>query len=562
MTLTGRIFASLRVVIGAMVIVLGMSFLTGCGFTGEPEAGNVLRMNNMAEPAHLDPALQTSVEDQRITLALFEGLCSYDPKTLAPIPGVAERWDRSADGRIYTFHLRRCTWSDGRPVRADDFLYAWRRVLTPPTDKPERRDPSLTRLVVSPYADLLYLIEGAEAFHIGTTDDFSEVGIEVVNDVTLRVTLARATPWFLELTCFPTWMPVPTHVVETHGRDWTRVENIVTNGPFALADRRLGDSLHVVRREDYWDAGGVQLDAVVYFSTDHVDTAIDQFLAGETDWVRRFNPLKVRAWRADAELSTYLTAPEYIGTYFYRFNVRKPPFDDARVRRAFAHAVDRASITRHVTGLGETSAEGIVPPCVSTVRPWKRLEGRGCGFDPPQARTLLAEAGYPKGEGFPIVTLAFNTDVKNKAIAEAAQSMWREHLGVDVRLENREKRVHLAEERAGRYQISRGSWIGDFNDPTTFLDFMVSTRSNNRTGWKNDEFDRLVTASLDQLDEDRRLAMLERAETVLMQEDAPLLALYYYRSEQVLRPGAFEGIYDNARDLHPPKFIRRIEGDF
>lgn len=523
--------------------------LVSCGFTGDSSrfGKDVLVMNNMAEPGSLDPALQTSAEEQRITLALFEGLTSHHPETLEPVAGVAESWEVSADGLTYRFRLRECLWSNGDPVRAGDFAWAWRRVLTP------RGEDAPPGAVSSRYADLLFCIDGARAWHAGAREDFARVGVTVLGDRDLEVRLERPTPWFLELLCFPTFMPVHRATVERHGERWTRPDVFVGNGPFVLAERRLGDHIRVTRNPRYWDRGAVALDGLVYYATDQIDTALDQYLAGETDWVRSFNPKKVRAWRADAELSAALRAPEFLATYFYRFNVTRPPLDDARVRRALACAVDRAAVTRHVTGLGEEPAEGLVPPCVGME--WRDLAGRGLGFDPQRAREWLAEAGYPGGRGFPTIALAFNTDTKNRAVAEVVQAMWREHLGIEIELENREKRVHYAAERSGDYDISRGNWIGDFDDPMTFLEFMTSESPSNRTGWRNDEYDRLVAAARGERDDDARRRLMERAEEILVIEDAVLLTVFYYRNAFVLRPDRVTGFWPNARDLHPPKSL-------
>lgn len=530
--------------------------LCACGFTGDVSrhGDRVLVMNNMAEPGHLDPGLVTAAEDQRIALALFEGLTVPDPQTLEPRPGVAESWEVSPDGRRYRFQLRATTWSDGVPLVAADFRHAWRRVLTPPSSDPRRQFADQRHYIASGSAELLYVIAGAQAWHQGRLDDFDQVGIRVLGDRLLEVELERPTPWFLELTSFPTFAPVPRAVVEGLGRDWTRIDHLVGNGPFRPVQRRLGDLLRVERNPRYWDRDAVGLDAIVYLSTDQIDTAIDQYLAGESDWVRSFNPKKVRAWRADPELSRQLNAPPFLATYFYRFNLRRPEFRDPRLRRALALAVDREAITRFVTGLGELPALGIVPPYVAT--DWGGAQPRGLAYDPARARALLAEAGFPGGRGLAPLTIAFNTDVKNRAIAEAIQEMWQRELGIEVRLENREKRVHVAREKDGDYLISRGSWIADFSDPVTFLDFLRAGRASNRTGWRNDDYERLLDQAADCLDRARRLELLRAAEEILCVEDPPILPIFHYNTAYLLRPGKFEGLHANPRNVHPPKFIR------
>ncbi len=529
--------------------------LCACGFTGDVgrHGRKVLVMNNMAEPTHLDPGLVGAAEDQRIALALFEGLTVPHPETLEPLPGVAESWEVSADGRRYRFRLRAALWSNGDPIRAADFVHAWRRVLTPPSDDPARRFADQRHHIASGSAELLYVVRGAEAWHQGRASSFAEVGVRALDDRLLEVELERPTPWFLELLSFPTFAPVHPGTVERFGRDWTRIEHFVGNGPFVPRLRRIGDLLRVERNPRYWDREAVGLDAIVYLSTDQIDTAIDQFLAGESDWVRSFNPKKVRAWRADPELSACLQAPPFLATYFYRFNLRRAEFREPRIRQALALATDRTAITRFVTGLGEMPALGIVPPYVGGG--WRAPAG-GLAYDPERARALLAEAGHPEGRGLPPITIAFNTDVKNRAVAEAVQEMWTRELGIEVRLENREKRVHVAREKEGDYLVSRSSWIADFSDPVTFLDFLRSDRANNRTGWRNADYDVLLDRAEDCADAVERLALLEEAERILCVEDPPILPIFHYNTAYLLRPGKFEGLHANPRNVHPPKFIR------
>lgn len=533
--------------------------LSGCGFSDDRALGGkkTLRMNNMAEPASLDPALQTVVEEQRLTLALFEGLLAYDPKTLRPIAGIAESWEKSSDGLEFTFRLRNSLWSNGDPLTAYDFLYAWRRVLSPPSTDPARRWSGSKTAIAADYAQLFFVIRGAEDYYRGKSSDFSNVAVRVVDQSTLAVSLARPTPWFEELLCFPTFMPVHQRTVETYGSAWTRPEHFVGNGAFLLAERRMGDHIRVTRNPRYWDAATVGLDAIVYFTTDQIDTALDQYLAGETDWVRTFNPKKVRGWKEDPDLSRALRAPPYLGTYFFRLNCTRPELADRRVRRALSLAIDRAAITKHLCGLGEEPAHGLVPPCISDVLPWRGVGDRGLVFDPKKAREELAAAGFAGGAGFPKIVVSFNSDIRNKAIAEAMQAMWKDHLGISVELLNREKSVHVRDEKKLDYLISRGSWIGDYNDPTTFLEIMRGGAPNNRTGWKNAEYDRLLDQAATEIDQEERIAILERAEEILMVDEAPLLPIFHFRSVMVLRPDAFEGIWDTNRDLHPPKWIKR-----
>ncbi|HEX6984020.1 MAG TPA: peptide ABC transporter substrate-binding protein, partial [Planctomycetaceae bacterium] len=344
----------------------------------------VFRISNGAEPETIDPGLATGVPEHRIISSLFEGLYTNDPRDLHPVPGVALRHTVSSDGRVYTFTLDPAArWTNGRRVTADDFVYAWKRVLDPKTG--------------AKYAQQLYYLENGEAYNKGTITDFREVGVKALDPSTLEVTLERPTPYFLYLTTFYTLYPVPREAIEAHGRDWTKPGRIVSNGPFRLVEWVPQQTLVLEKNPTYRDADRVALDRVVFDPTEDVNTSLKQFAAGETDWVPGNLPAsQVEVWRERPEWY----AEPYLGTYFYRINVTRPPLDDPRVRKALALAVDREAITRYVTRAGEIPHTGFVPKHMPD---YPGVEG--LGFDPAAARRLLAEAGYPGGEGFPPVEL-------------------------------------------------------------------------------------------------------------------------------------------------------------
>ncbi|MFW6162763.1 MAG: peptide ABC transporter substrate-binding protein, partial [Planctomycetota bacterium] len=290
----------------------------------------VLTFTNHAEPKTLDPAVMTGVPEMTIALALFEGLTGLHPETLQPVPGVAERWDLSDDGRVYTFHLRRCRWSNGDPLTADDFVYAWRRVLEPET--------------AARYAYMLYCIEGAQAFNAGETNDPETVGAHALDAYTLEVRLEHPVAYFLELTAFGTYAPVHPATVEAHPERWTRPEHLVANGPFVLDAWRQQQEVVLAKNPLYWNADRVLLERVRVLPVDDAETALKQYRNDEVHWIRSIPAPKVAA---AATLPGFRYAPEY-GTYFYRFNVTRPPLDDPRVRQALALAVDKKSICRYL----------------------------------------------------------------------------------------------------------------------------------------------------------------------------------------------------------------------
>ncbi|NOZ23415.1 MAG: peptide ABC transporter substrate-binding protein [Planctomycetes bacterium] len=487
---------------------------------------------NGAEPETLDPAIMTGLPEGRIAAALFEGLTVADPKTLDPLPGMAERWTISDDGCTYTFHLRKANWTNGDPVTAHDFVYSWRRALAPAT--------------ASEYAYMLYHLKNGEAYNKGDLADPKKVGVRALNDATLQVTLKQRTPFFLGLTHFSTLLPVNRRCVEAHGNRWTHLGNIVTNGPFMLDDWKIGRFIRVKKNPGYYGADNVRLRSVDFLAVESANTAFNMYLSGEADFVSTI-PLPLR--RIVERRPDYHSGP-YIGTYYYVFNVHRKPFDDARVRKAFAMAVDREKICKYITRGGEIPATSFVPDGMPHYKPIK-----GMCLDVDRARTLLAAAGYPGGKGFPKVELLYNTSEAHKDIAEVVQEMLKKNLGVKVELVNQEWKVYLATTKARDYQFARAAWIGDYVDPNTFLDMWVTGGGNNRAGWSNAEYDALIRRAGAEGNPEKRMELFRRAERILIEQEAAIMPIYYYVSNEMYRP-EIKGIYSNIRSVHPLKFVR------
>ncbi|MBI3726539.1 hypothetical protein HY251_21655 [bacterium] len=337
-----------------------------------------LNFNNGAEPQTLDPAIMSGVPESRIAIALYEGLTRYDPKDLHPIPGVAESWEISEDGKTYTFHLRPdARWSNGDPVTASDFVYSWLRVIDP-TQLPQPAE----------YAQVFDWIEGAKPVIHGDvkTCDPTRIGLDARDARTLVVRLAAPCPFFLNLCAHSTYYPVHRATVERHGQKWTRPENIVGNGPFILKQWELSAKIVFGPSPTYWGHERVKLHEITFFPIDSQDTALNKFLAGECDWLD-----DVPIARADeVKKNPCFRASPFLTIYFYRFNCTKPPFDDPRVRRAFSMAVDKKTICSKVERFGEIPLKGVCPPCGNP--PYKGVPG--LPYDPEGARKLLREAGY------------------------------------------------------------------------------------------------------------------------------------------------------------------------
>ncbi len=494
-----------------------------------PPRDSVLRFNNGGEPETLDPGLLSGQPDGRVAHLMFEGLTTSDPQTLASLPGQAYRWEASADGRTYTFHLRRgIAWSDGTPVTAGDFEWSWRRALSPTTG--------------SRSASLLYPLENAERYNRGVLADSTRVGVHAADDSTLVVTLAAPTAYFLFLTAYATYLPVPRAAIARAGLGWTEPGHVVGNGPFLLTRHSQGELMQFRRNPGYWDAKHVRLAGVMAYVVEDHNTATNLYKAGVLDW----NP----SGNVPAPFLPYLrryadyATGEYQGTTFYSVNTTRRPFDDVHVRRALALAIDREAIARELLK--------------GTRRAWGRITPSGypgydappgMRFDPVAARRELALAGFPGGRGFRRFTILFSTSEDNRRVAEAIQAMWRRELNVPVELQNQEYASYMENTKALRYDVARRSWIGDYLDPNTFLEPLRSGDGSNRTGWSDARFDALLRAAATEADPARRFALLRAAEARAL-DAAVFLPILHDATHELVKPYV-RGIWHTALDVHP-----------
>ncbi|HUJ43735.1 MAG TPA: peptide ABC transporter substrate-binding protein [Opitutaceae bacterium] len=487
----------------------------------------------------LDPHLATGTSEYTVLSALLEGLVSEDPVDLHPVPGVAERWEISPDGLVYTFHLRpEARWSNGEPVTAHDFIASFRRMLT----------PSLG----ADYAPMLYAVANAEAYHQGRLADFAQVGLAAPDEHTLSVTLDHPIPYFLAMLNHTAWLPVPVATiarygpVDRRGNPWTRPGRFVGNGPFVLKAWRSNQAIVVEKSPTYWDAARVRLRAIYFHTFDSVDAEERAFRAGQLHLTEAMPPAKIDAYRRDEP--QLLRIDPYLGIYFYRLNVTRPYLDEPRVRRALALAVDREAIVEHVLRGGQLPAHAFTPPGMAGYTP-----PAGIPTDFAAARRLLEEAGYPGGRGLPVFELLFNISESHQLIAEAIQEMWRRELGVEVRLVNQELKSTLDARRTGNYQILRSVWIGDYADPASFLGVWASNSGNNYTGWSSPDYDRLLDEAARTADPASRNSILQRAEALLLKA-APLIPIHYYTHVFLIRPSV-HGWNPTLLDHHPYKYV-------
>ncbi|MGB0372688.1 MAG: peptide ABC transporter substrate-binding protein [Opitutales bacterium] len=501
----------------------------------------ILIRGNGAEPQGIDPHIVTGVPENRIISSLIEGLIAYHPTDdNIPEPGVAERWEHNEDHSEWTFYLRQdAKWSNGDTVTAHDFVYSWHRMLHPDFG--------------AKYADMLFILKNGEAYFRGEIKDFSEVGVKAVDDYTLKVDLVGSKPYYLSMLKHYSWYPVHPATVEKHGgmtalsNPWTR-EEFVGNGPFVLEEWVPSSILKVKKSETYWDSSTVQLNGIHFLPIEAITTEDRAFNAGEihvTNEVPSDRILKYLDEKADQiHIDPLLTV------YFYRFNVNKAPLDDVRVRKALSMSIDRTSIVERITQAGETPADAFTPPGISGYNP-----PRITAYDPDKARALLAEAGFPGGEGFPSdIEVLFNTHESHKAIAEAIQSMWREELGINVGILNQEWKVYINSQQTLAYTISRSGWQGDYMDPFTFLSMWTDGNGNNNTGWASEEYDDIILNQVTQeTDTAKRLALLAKAESILL-EESPIAPIYWY-TNQYMKDTRLKGYNPKLLDNRPYKYM-------
>ncbi|MCP3915926.1 MAG: peptide ABC transporter substrate-binding protein [bacterium] len=533
---TGLSLALLAGVFAAVLALAGRARLERADFV----------FNNGSEPQTLDPAAVTGVPEGRVVRSIFEGLIVQHPETLAPLPGMAESWTISDDGLVYTFRIREgAKWTNGDAITAHDFTYSFERLLHPET--------------AAEYSYQLWYAKGAKAYSTELDDDGepipdfdTTVGIRATDELTLEIELEAPTPFFLDLVAFYSLYPVNRRNIEEARErwpddwriEWVRPENIVTNGPYKIAYRRVNDRIRLEKNEGYWDADNVAFETIDILAVEQYTTMLNMYLTGEAHWIDRVatNVVPRMIVREDFDPTPYL------GSYFYRVNVTREPMNDARVRRALSLTIPRKAICEKIMKAGQLPAYGVVPPGIPG------YAGIPAGKEDPElARALLAEAGYgPGGKPFPTIEIHYNTAEAHRDIALAVADVWQRELGVNAKLLNQEWKVYLDTQTNILYDVSRSSWIGDYGDPNTFLDLWVTGGDNNRTGWGDPRYDQLIADAARELDYEKRMELMLAAETLAM-EELPVLPVYYYTTQNVVSP-RLGGWFNNTQDVHFPKF--------
>lgn len=470
----------------------------------------ILRLNNGAEPTSFDPVIGFDAVSWNALNNLMEGLTRLG-KDHEPEAATAEKWDISEDGKTYTFHIRAdAKWSNGDDLTANDFVFAWKRLLNPETG--------------SGAAFLGYFIEGGEAYNSGT-GSADDVKVKAVDEKTFEVTLISPQAYFLSVIANPAFFPV-NEKVAAETPDWfAEADTFVGNGPFSLESWEHDKEFVMKKNDQYWDAKNVKLDGVHWAIVEDTNTEYQLYQTGELD-----------SSDVPADLSEKLfsegkaNVEEQAGDYFYRMNVTLEPFQNVNIRKAFAMAVDQKQIVDFVTKNQETSAYGFVSPGFKdpSGKDFREASGDLVKTDAAKAKALLEkgmkEEGYDK---LPEVTLSYNTDDTHKKIAEALQQMFKDNLGVDVKLANLEANVFATDQKALKFQLSKSSFLADYADPVNFLENFQTGHSMNRTGWTNAEYDQLIKDSKNESDEAKRFELLYKAEKILFDE-APIIPLHFY----------------------------------
>ncbi len=483
--------------------------------------------NNGAEVQSLDPHKIEGVPESNVNRDLFEGLVIGDLNG-HPVPSVAESWDNK-DFKVWTFHIRKdAKWSDGSPVTAQDFVYSWQRLADPKT--------------ASPYAS--YLQYG----HVANVDEIiagkkpaTDLGVKAIDDKTFEVTLSEPVPYFYKLLVHPSVSPVPKAAIEKYGEKWTQPANIVTNGAYKLKDWVVNERIVLERNTNYWDNAKTVINQVTYLPISSEVTDVNRYRSGEIDMTYNNMPIELFQ-KLKKEIPKEVHVDPYLCTYYYEINNQKAPFTDVRVRTALKLALDRDIIVNKVKNQGDLPAYSYTPPYtdgMKLVEPewfkWSQEKRNE------EAKKLLAEAGYTADKPLTF-NLLYNTSDLHKKLAIAVASIWKKNLGANVKLENQEWKTFLDSRHQGTFDVARAGWCADYNEPTSFLNTMLSDSSNNTAHYKSPAFDKIIGDTLQVTDEAKRAELYAQSEQQL-DKDSAIVPVYYYVNARLVKPwvGGYTG---------------------
>ncbi len=515
-----------------LVVVMMVTLFAACGSKDGDKKGDgkktdevVLSVHVGPEPENIDPAHNEAVDGATIIVHTFEGLMKLDENG-APVKGAAKDYEISEDGLTYTFTLRDdLKWSDGEPVKAGDFVYAWKRAASTTT--------------AAAYSYMYDVVKGYP----------DDLAVEAPDDKTVKVTLSAPCPYFLELTAFPTYSPLREDIVEGNDAWATKPETYVGNGPYKMVKWTHNSEMILEKNEHYYDVESLGPDKIRFVLMEDDNAILAAFQNGDILLADSMPNDEIQAWKDKPEFNI----EGQLGTYFLVFNTEKAPFDDARVRKALSLAIDREYITVNIGQAGQQPAGAFVPTGLSDEDITKEFRDVGGNYYDPsgaayednikEAQKLLEEAGYPNGEGFPKFEYIYNESTGHQQIAEALQQMWKENLGIECTLASQEWGIFINTRQNGDYEVARHGWLGDYNDPISFLDMWHSESGNNDAKYNNPEYDKLIADVKATGDRSVRYPKMHEAEDILM-EDMPVCPIYYY-VDIFLKSEKLDGFYSS-----------------
>lgn len=534
--LLNKTFVALSVAAGLMAGTMATSYAAVVPAGVELADKQVIVRNNGSEPQSLDPHKIEGVPESHLARDLLEGITIVGPEG-ETLPGSAISW-KNKDFKEWTFKIRDgAKWSNGDPVTAEDFVYSWRRLADPDT--------------ASPYASYL------QYAHVQNVDDViagkkkpEELGVKALDDKTLVLTLSEAVPYIPKLLSHPSMSPVNKKVVEKFGAKWTQPGNFVGNGAYKLKDWTVNERIVLERSPTYWDNAHTVIDQVTFLPISSEVTDVNRYRSGEIDMTYTNLPIE-QFKNIQQTMQKDLRVSPYLCTYYYEINNEKPPFNDPRVREALKLSMDRDTIANKIKGMGDIPAYGFTPPFTNGMKAEKpdwytnmTQEQRN-----EKAKQLLEEAGYNKSNPLKF-NLLYNTSDLHKRIAIAASSMWKKNIGAEVKLENQEWKTFLDSRHQGAYDVARAGWCADYNEPSSFLNMLLSYSSNNTVHYKNKDFDAAMKKTLQVKTDDERADLYKQAEQIV-DKDSAIVPLYYYVNTRLVKPyvGGYTG-KDPLDNLH------------
>jgi oligopeptide transport system substrate-binding protein len=515
--------------------------LLSCTFAGSPVLGEVVfHRGNDADPETLDAHKTQTVAEAHLLRDLSEGLVIHNAKGEV-VPGVAESWTVSTDGKLYTFKLRsNAKWSNGDPVKAQDFVFSLQRILNPETG--------------AKYANILYPLKNAEKINKGQGPKLEDLGVKAIDERTLEITLERSTPYFLELLTHQTGLPVHPASVAKYGKDFVKPENWVSNGAYVLREFVPNSHIKMTKNPNFHDAANVKIDTVIYYPTPDLAAAARRFQAGELHFTTDIPADQVKYLKE--KLGDQVSIAPYLGTFYLAVNTTKAPFNDVRLRTALSLAIDREFIAEQIWSGTMLPAYSFVPPGIGNYREPAYLAFKTMSPIDREAKAtaLLQEMGFgPSGKPLKI-EIRYNMTDNNKNTAVAIADQWKQ-FGIETTFISTDAKTHFAYLReGGDYEIARAGWIGDYSDPQNFLFLGLSDNALNYAKYNNSEFDSLVRKAEEETDLKKRADILYEAERVWMR-DEPVIPLLYYSTKNLVSP-KLKGFVPNLRGAFASRFYQ------